>query len=330
MNSKPLGRLEPVDLREAWLGEASDFTPWLAQEKNLELLGNTIALDLELVEVEKWVGPFRADIVCKETATNTWVLIENQLERTDHSHLGQLITYAAGLDAVTIVWVANRFTEEHRAALDWLNEVTDQGINFFGLEIELWRIGDSLYAPKLNVVSKPNDWIKTVTASRQAASGELSPATQLQLDWWTALREAVLARGISIKPQTPAAQNWYDFAIGRSGFVLRMSLNTRENRIILQLVMYDENSKRYFHLLQQDREAIDRDLGVAVEWRELPERKQSDLKIATGRFDLSNRAQWPEQHAWACDMLEIFYRALAHRVKVLVLADYLDDDEIAE
>ena len=157
-----LGRLHKVDLREAWASESSGFTPWLAQEESLQLLGEAIGIELELESQEKNVGPFRADILCKDTATDNWVLIENQLEKTDHSHLGQLLTYAAGLNAVTIVWIAERFTEEHRAALDWLNEHTDETINCFGLEIELWRIGDSTIAPKFNIISQPNDWSRTV------------------------------------------------------------------------------------------------------------------------------------------------------------------------
>ncbi len=152
-----LGRLEAVDPREIWKSEAGDFTPWLAQEENLSLLGDTIGIEMELEAKEKDVGPFRADVLCKDIATGHWVLIENQLEKTDHTHLGQLLTYAAGLQAVTIIWVAVKFTEEHRAALDWLNEITDESINFFGLEVELWRIGESPVAPKFNVVSQPNE-----------------------------------------------------------------------------------------------------------------------------------------------------------------------------
>jgi len=142
VNNGPLGRLERVDLRTVWANEAGAFTPWLAKEENLKLLGDTIGIELELEAQEKNVGPFRADILCRDTATDDWVLIENQLERTDHGHLGQLLTYAAGLKAVTLVWVAQRFAEEHRAAIDWLNEITDESLNFFGLEVEAWRIGD--------------------------------------------------------------------------------------------------------------------------------------------------------------------------------------------
>ncbi len=134
MTTRPLGRLEEVDLRSCWKQEAAHFTPWMAEEENIALLGKTIGMELEVKEQEANVGPFRADILCRNTADNTMVLIENQLEKTDHNHLGQLMTYAAGLDAVTLIWVVERFTEEHRAALDWLNRITDDGFYFFGLD----------------------------------------------------------------------------------------------------------------------------------------------------------------------------------------------------
>ncbi len=118
-----LGKMERLDLRHAWKNEASDFTPWLAE--NLSLMSETIGIDLELEDKEKAVGALKADILAKDTLTGDWVVIENQLERTDHSHLGQLITYASGLQALTIIWIAAKFTDEHRAALDWLNEVTN-------------------------------------------------------------------------------------------------------------------------------------------------------------------------------------------------------------
>jgi len=122
MAEDPLGRLERVDLREIWLSEAQDFTPWLARPENLSVLAETLGMELELEAQEQAVGPFRADLLCKDLDSDKWVLVENQLERTDHRHLGQLMTYAAGLKAVSIVWIAASFTEEHRAALDWLNE----------------------------------------------------------------------------------------------------------------------------------------------------------------------------------------------------------------
>jgi hypothetical protein len=170
--------MQRVDLREVWSNEGTDFTPWLARDENIELLGEALGLTLEVEAQEKGVGPFRADILCKDADTNSWVLIENQLGRTDHVHLGQLLTYAAGLNAVTVVWIADTFTEEHRAALDWLNNITGEEFRFFGLEVELWRIGESPIAPKFNVVSKL-DRASTV-ARRRPGEGELPRAAPIQ------------------------------------------------------------------------------------------------------------------------------------------------------
>lgn len=180
-----LGRLSKVEIRDIWKSEPGDFTPWLASDENIALLGETIGLELEVEAQEKNVGPFRADILCKNTASQTWVLIENQLERKDHIHLGQLVTYAAGLQAATIVWVAARFTDEHRAALGRLNEITSDEFSFFGLEVELWKIGNSPAAPKFNIVSKPNDWSRAVSSAARTSDGSLSDSKQLILDYWT-------------------------------------------------------------------------------------------------------------------------------------------------
>lgn len=175
MSEGGLGRLERVaDLRSVWTGEATDFTPLLAKADNLTLLGETLGLELEFEASERAVGPFRADILCKDSMSKAWVLVENQLERTDHSHLGQLLTYAAGLDAVTIVWIAARFTDEHRATLDWLNRITDDSFRFFGVEIELWKIGASPIAPRFNIVAQPNNWTRSVTQAARAIDGEVS------------------------------------------------------------------------------------------------------------------------------------------------------------
>lgn len=201
MITEQLGQLVRAELREGWSNEYSAFTPWLAQDENIALLGDTVGLELEVEAQERQVGPFRADILCKDTANGHWVLIENQLERTDHVHLGQLLTYAAGLQAVTIVWIASHFTEEHRAALDWLNEITDERFNFFGLEIELWRIGNSPMAPKFNVICKPNDWSKRVAAgAAQVERENLTETQKLQLEFWSAFREYATEHAKRIKP----------------------------------------------------------------------------------------------------------------------------------
>lgn len=328
MNHTTLGRLNRVDLREAWANEAGDFTPWLAQEENIALLGDTIGIELEVEAQEKSVGPFRADILCKDTATNNWVLVENQLERTDHTHLGQLMTYASGLSAVTIVWVAQRFTDEHRAVLDWLNEITDEDFNFFGLEIELWRIGSSPLAPKFNVVSQPNDWTRSVARSaRAAAEGELSDTKQLQLGYWVELRKLMESRGGQVRPTKPRAQHWYTFSIGRTDFRLNAIANARDRRIGVEIITDGGDAKPHYHLLHAQKDAIEAEIGEPLKWMEMPDKRQSRIILRSTERDPNIRDAWPEQHEWMWKNLEAFYQAFHHRVKELDASNY-DEGEL--
>lgn len=323
-NAQNLGRLEPVDLRKVWTSEAGDFTPWLAKDGNLALLGDTIGLELELEAQEKNVGPFRADILCKDTASNNWVLVENQLERTDHTHLGQLLTYAAGLKAVTIVWIADRFTDEHRAALDWLNEITDDRFNFFGLEVELWRIGESPVAPKFNCACKPNEWTK----APPTPPGELTETKLLQQDYWRTLRNLLIERNSVVKPQKPLPQHWTNFAIGRSHFWMHASVNTQKNCIEVGLNCGGPDAKPYFYLLEQEKEVIEDETGESLDWEEMPNKKQSRIALRRLQTDSSNRNNWDAQHNWLIEKLEAFHKAFSPRIKELNAEDYeAPDDE---
>ena len=318
MNMIKLGKLEKKDLRDIWTSEAGGFTPWLAEEQNLALLGDTIGIELELEAQEKTVGPFRADILCKDTANGNWVLIENQLERTDHTHLGQLLTYAAGLKAVTIVWIADKFTEEHRAALDWLNEITDDRFNFFGLEIELWQIGESPVAPKFNVVCKPNDWSKTISgAASRIEEGELSETKLLQQEYWEALRKELLDHKSIVKPQKPLPQHWTNFAIGRAYFHLSALVNTVDERIAISLVMTGPYAKPHFRLLKEDQAIIESEMGVPLEWEELPDKKESRVILRFHGVDPTDRQQWTKQHQWFREKLESFHKVFSRRIKQL-------------
>lgn len=311
-----LGRLERIDVRQVWATEAGGFTPWLAQEENIELLGDAIGLDLEVEAQEKWVGPFRADILCKDTASENWVLIENQLERTDHTHLGQLLTYAAGLSAVSIVWVAPKFTEEHRATLDWLNEITDDRFNFFGLEIEAWRIAGSPIAPKFNIVSKPNDWTKTIAETAKSfESGPVSETKQLQREYWTELKELVDGKSKVLKSQKPQPQHWTTCAIGRSGSHVNALVNTKQKRIGVSLSLHGPNAKALFDTLEADKDAIEREVGLPLLWLRLPDNRESRIEVFAEQRDPTDRIDWPKQQEWLLSTLESFHRAFSVRVK---------------
>jgi hypothetical protein len=323
MDSIKLGLLEKVDLRDIWATEAGDFTPWLALEENLKGLGEAVGLDLELEATERNVGPFRADILCKDTDTGHWVLIENQLGRTDHVHLGQLLTYAAGLEAVTIVWVAANFTDEHRATLDWLNQITDDRFAFFGLEIELWRIGDSVAAPKFNIVSKPNAWSSSVSKAASAISADtLSDTKALQLEYWTRFREYLLQSRSPIRPQKPYPQHWMNFGVGRSGFMLGALLNSMQDQIGVELFINAPESLAFFKLLEEQRTDIELAFGASLDWMELPAKKSCRIVLRRQGADPLDRAAWPEHMAWMREKLERLASVFGPRIRTLNAANW--------
>jgi hypothetical protein len=315
-----LGTLERVDLRSVWPHEQYDFTPWLAEEANLAVLGRTLGLELDLVGIEVAVGPYAADIVCTDALTQQPVLIENQLARTDHSHLGQILTYAAGLEARTVVWVASGFTDEHRAAIDWLNEVTQEGWQFFALEIELWRIGTSAPAPRFNIVCRPNDWSRAVReeAARAEAS---SPGQAFRLKFWTAFRDWRAER--KLWAPKPAAYTWQNHSVGRTGFALEAVVRQERKELAVRLYINcaDLPIKRVFRYLLARQADIHAALGFALTWDELPEQKGSVLHVVRSGAPLDDEARWGECHEWLSATLVRMDATFRPLVKALQLAD---------
>ncbi|MFN4023215.1 MAG: DUF4268 domain-containing protein [Hyphomonas sp.] len=322
-----LGRLEKVDLRHIWRKEDQDFTPWLAREENLIVLAETLGLELELEAEEKRVGPFRADILCRNADDGNWVLIENQLERTDHAHLGQLLTYAAGLNAVTIVWIAARFSEEHRAAVDWLNEITADEFHFFALEVEVWRIGDSQAAPKFNIVSQPNDWSRSVSdAARAIKNDALTETKAAQLRFWTAFADYLQASGSPLRSQKPFPQHWTHFGIGRSGFLASAILNTSDNILGAEVYINHDDAKAYFAELVDQKLDIEQKLGFALDWRELPGRKGCRIIVDKSISDPLDEQNWPEFFAWLQEKLEAIHRVFRPRLRELSGSSYASEN----
>lgn len=310
-----LGRLQPVDLRSLWADEARSFTPWLAEPDNLRLLGEALGMDLELVRTESEIGSFYADIVCRDTADGSHILIENQLERTDHTNLGQILTYAAGLDAVTVVWIAKRFHEAHRAALDWLNEHTVERVQFFGLEIEVYRIGGSEAAPKFQVVARPNDWSREAPARASSGRGETQ---EQQLRFWQGFREYCSARDLPFKPIKAQAQNWMDISIGRTDFALVAAISTAaEGEIRAEFVV--RNAARDFAPFLAERAEIEKDLGAVALW-DVSEAKKSAKIYYSCKEDPSDESEWPRCFSWLTDSLTRLHGVFAERVKRLAKA----------
>ena len=326
MSSK-FGKMERVPLSLGWKHEAYDFTPWLASEEGLELLQEALDMELEVEATEKFVGPFKADILAKRTDTTDdhWVLIENQLEKTDHKHLGQLLTYAAGLDAATIVWVAENFAEEHRAALDWLNDITSDKFEFFGLEVELWQIEGSPPAPMFNIIAKPNEWSREV---KQKADSSMSDLKQQQQRYWQGVRAKLLEKKSKVRPQKAQPQSWTTYAIGRSDIWLGTCVNSQKKNIWTELCFNGPPGKVWFDELEAHRAEIEGKIGSSLSWQRLDGKKQSRIALYLEGADPTNQEDWPRQHAWLVEKLELFREAF--RPLALSLSDGAGSDAVAE
>ena len=310
-----LGLLERVDLRSIWENEASHFTPWLASEENISLLSDTLGMNLELEAQEKQVGPFRADILCKDSYSDSWVLIENQLEITDHLHLGQLLTYAAGLHAVSIIWIASKFREEHRAALDWLNEITGDNVQFFGCEVELWKIADSPPAPKFNIISKPNDWSRQAgKAAKSLENEELTETQILQKEYWGQLC-TILLEQTNTKPSKPTHRNYLNFPLGRSDIIFTCLIRNRDNKLAIELRV--RSNKSYYHQLHSQKDEIESELGHKLTWMEQPDSNVSRIMLFKDHSDLNVREHWPNFLEWHMNLAVKFDEVFRERVKLL-------------
>lgn len=269
-----LSKLEKVDLREVWKHEALDFTNWLAQPENLELLSDEIGIDISLIQTEASVGNFNVDILAEEENTGRKIIIENQLEPTNHDHLGKIITYASGFDAEIIVWIVKSVRDEHKQAVDWLNEHTDQKINIFAIQMEVWKIGASPYAPKFQVIAKPNDWAKAV--KKATNQSELSDTKLLQLEFWSNFKEFVQENNGMIKLRKAYPQHWYDISFGFSNAHITLTVNSQSSQISCEI--YIPDSKKLFSCLYAQKDEIEDELSERLVWEELPEKKASRIK----------------------------------------------------
>lgn len=292
-----LGQLKEIkDLRKVWPHEALDFTPWLAEEDNLMLLSDAVGLEITVDETESSVGDFNVDIYATETGTDRKIIIENQLEDTNHDHLGKLITYASGKTADIVIWIVKRAREEHRAAIEWLNNHTDENIAFFLLEIKLYQIGDSDIAVKFEVIEKPNDWAKEI--KRQTSN---SPTLQARYDYWVAFNEYAFNNAVFAKTfsrRKASTDHWMSLSVGSSACHIDLSQVRKDNNITVEWYITDDKELyQKFYSLMAD---IELDMGMPLDWRELPDKKASRI-LVIHEADFDNKDKWPEQFEWVMD-----------------------------
>jgi hypothetical protein len=310
-----LGEIKTVGVRSVWAHEEHDFTPWLAREENIAKLSKELGLELQVERIEVPVGPYWADILAKETAGG-FVVIENQFGKTDHDHLGKILTYAATLGATTIIWIAERFTDEHRKVIEWLNEHTSVDFGLYAVEIELWQIDSSRPAVRFNVLSKPTEIARQANVAKSA--GPLSDARKLQLEFWTEFRNKLLERKIVASAQTPRPQYWFEVPLGRANIYLSNIANTSDGRIGVRVYIGNKIADAALPQLVAEREAIESEIGHPLLWNPNPD--NDDKIVALSRdADLYDRGKWPEYISWLVDMVDKFKRVFGPRVLALDL-----------
>lgn len=306
---KNLSKLNKVELRDVWGHEAIDFTNWLAQQENLDALSEEIGVGIKLVKTEANVGKFSVDILAEEEASDRKIIIENQLESTNHDHLGKIITYASGYDAEIIIWIVKDVRDEHQKAVDWLNEHTDENISFFLIKIELWQIEGSNPAPKFEIMVSPNEWAKTIKSSR--SNGEITDTKLQQLEFWNRFKGYVSKKDSRIRLQTPRPQHWYDFSMGSSEAHIALTINSREN--LVGCAVYISRNKDLFNFLKDRREEIEKEISENAEWVDAD--VASIIKIKKEVPDIFDVEEAEKYFAWLYEKTILFQKVFGKYIK---------------
>jgi hypothetical protein len=285
-----IGKLREVDIRNLWKNEERDFSVWLAKEENIEYLNDILGLNLTDIRREEHVGSFECDIFAKDETSNTNVIIENQLEASNHDHLGKIITYASGLNANVVVWIVKKAREEHRSAIEWLNNNTNGNMNFFLIELHAYKIGDSLPAPYFEVVEKPNDFIKNTKVNGNKS--EMNKSQSERVEFWSQLNETLIEKGKPFNVRKATTDHWYDVAIGNSSAHVSIVLVNKESHIVVEL--YIANDKEMFDRLYEQRNVIEEQLGFKLDWQRLDDRQVSRIKYYIKGLNFDDHSNYDE------------------------------------
>lgn len=278
--------LKRIPLREKWNHEASEFTPWL--EKNIQTLGEALGMDLEVVGREVPVGDFSLDLLARDLGSSRTVVIENQLTQTDHDHLGKLLTYAAGFNASIVVWISEEVRDEHRQAMEWLNQRTDTETQFFTVVVEVLQIDNSKPALDFKLVVFPNEWQKSKkqkpSTNPSSRSEKYKSYTQMLID---ELREKHKFTGA----RAGQPYNSYTFSSGIRGIGYGVQF-ARGDKVFTYVNIYEDvqsNRLDLFDALEKQKGKIESDFGSPLEWNRVEEQQRSRVAVShDGSIELSD------------------------------------------
>ena len=285
-----IGKLKEVDIRELWKHEQYDFSEWLSKKENIENLNEILGLTLVDISKETYVGSYRCDLFAKDETTGIKVIIENQLEVSNHDHLGKIITYASGLDAKVVVWIVKEAREEHRSAIEWLNNNTNNNANFFLIEIHAYKIGDSDPAPMFQVVEQPNDFIKNNKSTNRDESMNKSQAQRVE--FWNQFNNVIIERGKPFNIRKATTDHWYNVAIGTSDAHIDITLVNKDSLIGVEL--YIPDNKKLFDKLFEKKEDIESNLGFKLDWRRLDKSKASRIVYCIKGLNFDDHSNYNE------------------------------------
>ncbi len=306
-----ISRLQEVDIRKLWKHEQYDFSAWLAKEENIELLNEKIGLTLVDINTEAYVGSYRCDIVAVDETTGIRVIIENQLENSNHDHLGKIITYASGLDAKVIVWIVKEARDEHRSAIEWLNNNTVQDINFFLIELHAYQIGNSDYAPMFQIVEQPNDFIKEQKGKK--STDTMNKSQSERLEFWTQFNDHVINRGKPFPIRKAGTAHWYDVSIGTSEAKISIALVNKDSFISVELYIYD--NKALFDKLYEEHDYIQKELGFDLNWYRLDNSKASRIQSKIDGLNFDDHSNYDALIEEAIDKVLIMRDVFKNRLK---------------
>lgn len=285
-----IGKFVEVDIRDLWKHEQYDFSEWLSKEENIENLNDILGLTLVDISKEAYVGSYRCDIFAKDETTGTKVIIENQLEASNHDHLGKIITYASGLDAKVVVWIVKQAKEEHRSAIEWLNNNTNNELNFFLIELHAYKIDDSNPAPMFEVIEKPNGFIKNTKAINN--QDNLKKSQSERLEFWNKFNEVVEQNGKPFNIRKATTDHWYDVALGTSEAHISINLVNKSSYVVIDV--YINDNKELFDKLMDKKDIIESELGFKLVWDRLDNGKASRIKYRIKGLNFDDHSNYEE------------------------------------
>jgi hypothetical protein len=301
------------EIRKVWPKE-NQFSDWLISQEGYEFLAEELGIELENLRRESRPGDFPCDIVGNLLGDEHHiVVIENQYGKTNHDHLGKLLTYAAVHKAMTGIWISETISDDHRQVIDWLNENTPDNVNLYLVGLRLYRVGDKQVSPQLDVVCRPNILVKE--SKRTFSESDLEIQAWCR-SMWEKIHESIQKSNPPFRLQRAGSDHWSSITIGRSDFHLNMLLNTREKRIGVDLVINVPWKRSAFETLLLEKNAIESEIGAELDWLPMPDKRRSRI-LLEAPIDPKNPSNEPEVLSWFTRRSTEFYLTFKERVASL-------------